>query len=173
MYKNTSVHNEKRYYVGRLWVKDNNKLSNKYSSALVQLKFLEKGLKKEQILVENFLNTINEESIMGYLVSVKDSRKVESCSEPEWYLSHHPVFKPNTPVKAPSILNEGAKFHGASLNKSLLTGPDLQQNQNFYSYSSYNIHFLYQPTLKECSCKFECSRTINHFFAFCGVRILP
>ena len=46
----------------------------------------------------------------------------------EWYLPHHPVVNPNKPGKVRRVLNGAAKFHGASLNKSLLTGPDLLQN---------------------------------------------
>ena len=64
----------------------------------------------------------------GYVVRVKDAHKVESRSEREWYLPHHPVVNPNKPGKIRRVLNGAAKFHGASLNKSLLTGPDLLQN---------------------------------------------
>ena len=39
-----------------------------------------------------------------------------------------PVVNPNKPGKVRRTLNGAAKFHGASLNKSLLTGPDLLQN---------------------------------------------
>ena len=53
---------------------------------------------------------------------------MESRSEREWYLPHHPVVNPNKPGKVRRVLNGAAKFHGASLNKSLLTGPDLLQN---------------------------------------------
>ena len=49
-------------------------------------------------------------------------------SEREWYLPHHPVVNPNKRGKVRRVLNGAAKFHGASLNKSFLTGPDLLQN---------------------------------------------
>ena len=51
-----------------------------------------------------------------------------SRSERNWYLPHHPVVNPNRPGKVRRVLNGAAKFLGASLNKSLLTGPDLLQN---------------------------------------------
>ena len=126
--ENTTVHNGKRYNVGMLWVEDNIELPNNYFSALVQLKSLEKRLTKDQTLREKHSLTIKEDLDMGYVVRVKDAHKVESCSERGWYLSHHPVVNPSQPGKFRRVLNGAARFHGASLNKSLLTGPDLLQN---------------------------------------------
>ena len=95
---------------------------------MVQLKCLEKQLTKDQSLREKHSNTINEDLDKGCVVRVKDAHKVESRSEREWYLPHHPVVNPNKPGKVRRVLNGAAKFHGASLNKSLFTGPDLLQN---------------------------------------------
>ena len=53
---------------------------------------------------------------------------MESCSEREWCLPKHPVVNNNKPGKVRRVLNGSVKFHGASINKSLLTGPDLLQN---------------------------------------------
>ena len=126
--ENTTVHNGKRYDVGMLWAEDNIELPNNYFSALVQLKSLEKRLTKDQTLREKYSNTIKEDLDKDYVVSVKDAQKVESRSEREWYLPHHPVANPSKPGKVRRVLNGAAKFHGASLNKSLLTGPVLLQN---------------------------------------------
>ena len=111
-----------------LWAEDNIELPNNYFSALVQLKSLEKRLTKDQTLREKYSNTIKEDLDRGYVVRVKDAHKVESRSEREWYLPHHPVVNPNKPGKVLRVLNGAAKLHGASLNKSLLAGPDLLQN---------------------------------------------
>ena len=46
----------------------------------------------------------------------------------EWYLPHHPVINPNKSGKVRRVPNGAAKFHGSSLNKTLLVGPDLLQN---------------------------------------------
>ena len=83
---------------------------------------------KDLILREKYSNTIKEDLDKGYVVSVKDAHKVESRSEREWYLPHHPFVNPNKPGKVRRVRNGAAKFHGASLNKSLQTGPDLLQN---------------------------------------------
>ena len=91
------------------------------------MKSLEKLLTIEQTLREKYSNTIKEDLHKGYVVSVKEAHKVESRSEREWYLSHYLVFNPNKPGKVRRVLNGAAKFHGASLNKSLLTRADLLQ----------------------------------------------
>ena len=77
---------------------------------------------------EIYANTIREDLEKGYLITVPDAHKVEQRSDKEWYLPHHPVINPNKPGKVRRVLNGAAKFHGTSLNKSLLTGPDLLQN---------------------------------------------
>ena len=124
----TTFHNGQRYDVGMLWADDNIQLPNNYFSSLVQLKSLEKRLSRDTSLKETYANTIREDLEKGYLKTVPDAHKVEQRSDREWYLPHHPVINPNKPGKVRRVLNGAAKFHGTSLNKSLLTGPDLLQN---------------------------------------------
>ena len=120
IHENTTVHNGKKYDVGMLWAEDNIELPNNYFSALVQLKSMENRLTKDQTLREKYSNTIKEDLGKGYAVKVEDAHKVESRSRREWYLPHNPVVNPNKPGKVRRVLNGAAKFHGASLNKSLL-----------------------------------------------------
>ena len=94
----------------------------------MQLKPLEKRLATDEDLREKYTSTIKEDLNNGYVIEVPDAHKVESRSDKDWYLPHHPVLKPNKPGKVRRVLNGAAKFHGASLNKSLVTGPDLLQN---------------------------------------------
>ena len=110
-----------------LWAEDDIEMPNNYFSALVQFKLLEKRLTKDQLLEEKYSNTAKEDLDKGYVVRVKDAHTAESCSEREWYLPNHPAVNQNTPGKVCRVLNGAAKFHGASLNKSQLTGPDLLQ----------------------------------------------
>ena len=123
----TTFHNGQRYDVGMLWADDNIQLPNNYFSSLVQLKSLEKRLSRDTSLKKNYANTIREDLEKGYLTTVPDAHKVEQRSDREWYLPHHPVINPTKPGKVRRVLNGAAKFHGTSLNKSLLTGPDLLQ----------------------------------------------
>ena len=126
--ENTTVHNGLRYDIGMLWAADNTKLPNNYFSSLVHIKSLEKRLAKDEDLREKYTTTIKEDLNKGYVTEVPDAHKVENQSDIEWYLPHHPVLNPNKPGKVRRVLNGAAKFHGASLNKSLLTGPDLLRN---------------------------------------------
>ena len=68
-----------------------------------------------------------------YVIEVPDAHKVENRSDKEWYLPHHPVLNTNKLGKVRRVLNGAAKFQDASLNKSLLTGPDLLQNLIYVS----------------------------------------
>ena len=111
-----------------LWADDNIQLPNNYFSSLVQLKSLEKRLWRDTSLKETSANTIREDLEKGYLITVPDAHKVGQWSDREWYLPHHPIINPNKPGKVRRVLNDAAKYHGTSLNKSLLIGPDLLQN---------------------------------------------
>ena len=94
----------------------------------MQLKSLEKRLAKDEDLGEKYTSTIKEYLKKGYVIEVPDAHNVENRSDREWYLPHHPVLNPNKTGKVRRVLNGAAKFHGASMIKSLLTGPDLLQN---------------------------------------------
>ena len=123
----TTFNDGKRYQVGMLRSKDDLHLPNNYYSALVQLKSLEKRLFRDQDLRVKYEKSIKDDVDKGYVVQVLNSKDPSERSRREWYLPHHPVVNPNKPNKMRRVLNGAAKFHGTSLNKSLLTGPDLLQ----------------------------------------------
>ena len=83
---------------------------------------------KDEDLREKYTSTIKEDLNKGYVIEVPDAHMVENRSYKEWYLPHHPVLNPNKPGTVRRVLHGAAKFHGASLNNSLITGPDLLQN---------------------------------------------
>ena len=125
--KKTTTHDGQRYQVGMLWANDDLDLPNNYYSALVQLKSLEKRLSMDEELRSKYSKNINDDVEKGYVFRVKNPKYPSQRSRREWYLTHHPVINPNKPGKIRRVLNGAAKFHGTSLNRSLLTGPDLLQ----------------------------------------------
>lgn len=42
-----------------------------------------------------------------------------------WYIPHHGVYHPKKPGKIRIVFDCSAEFHGESLNRHLLQGPDL------------------------------------------------
>ena len=109
--ESTTLHNGLRYDVGTLWAADNIQLPNNYFSSLVQLKSLEKRLAKDEHLREKYTSTIKEDLNKGCVIEVSDAHKVESRSDKEWYLPHHPVLNTNKPGKVRRVLNGAAKFY--------------------------------------------------------------
>ena len=125
--KNDTFHDGERYIVPMLWNDKESTLPNNYFSSLAQLNSLEKRLDKDPSLREKYAETIREDIQKGYVITVK-AHNLKSRADREWYLPHHPVLNPNKPGKVCRVLNGASKCHGASLNKSLLIGPDLLQN---------------------------------------------
>ena len=124
-----NFHNGQRYDVGMLLAVDNFQLQNNYFLSLVHLKSLEKQLLRDTTNIEkNYAKTISEDLEKIYVIQFPDAHMVEKRSDKDWYLPHHQVVNPNKPGKVRRVLNSAAKFHGTSLNKSLLTGPELLQN---------------------------------------------
>ena len=128
--KTETVHDGERYTVPMLWSDNDVSLPNNYYSSLAQLKSLEKKLDKDPLLREKYTETIREDISKGYVITV-NPHDPSSRAEREWYLPHHPVLNPNKPGKVRRVLNGASKFHGTSLNRSLLVGPDLLQNLIF------------------------------------------
>ena len=128
--KNDTFHDGERYIVPMLWNDKESTLPNNFFSSLAQLKSLEKRLDKDPSLREKYAETIREDIQKGYVIAVK-AHDPKSRADCEWYLPHHPVLNPNKPGKVRRVLNGASKCHGASLNKSLLVGPDLLQNLIF------------------------------------------
>ena len=128
--KNDTFHDGERYIVPMLWNDKEITLPNNYFSSLIQLKYLERRLDKDPSLREKYAETIREDIQKGYVITVK-AHDPKSRAHRDWYLPHHPVLNPNKPGKVRRVLNGASKCHGASLNKSLLVGPDLLQNLIF------------------------------------------
>ena len=126
----TTIHDGSRYVVGMLWADDNIHLPDNFYASLVQFKSLEKRLEKALKLKTQYASDIRSDVEKGYVVPVS-RHDLKNRSDREWYVPHHPVLNSNKPGKVRRVLNGATKFHGKSLNNSLLVGPDLLQNLLF------------------------------------------
>ena len=111
-------------------------------------------------------NPICEDDENGYFITVPDALMVDQWSDKERYLPHHPVMNPNNPEKVRSVLNSAAKFHGNSLNKSLLTGPDLLRKL-ILNYSGFiSINLPCPQISRVCSSKLVSQTVTSHHYVF-------
>ena len=69
---------------------------------------------------------MNELILKGYARESTSAVEAQKC----WYLSHHGVYHSNKPMKIHVVFDLSAEFHGTSINKALLSGPNLT-NQIF------------------------------------------
>ena len=81
--------------------------------------------KKKATKTKNPSKTTEEHNCNHVLFMENTSKNTSRNTRPET------VVNPNKPGKVRRVLNGASKFHGTSLNKSLLVGPDLLQNLIF------------------------------------------
>ena len=99
---------------------------------------------------KKYKDTINSYIKKGY---AKKLSREEACKvlEKTWYLPHHPVFNKNKPEKFQMVFDAAAEYNGKSLNKALLTGPDLLNS--LVGVTTTELPF--QQTLEQCITKCE------------------
>ena len=118
--------NGERYEVGLLWNSEQAALSNKFSSALGQLRVLQRPLQTDELLKVKYTETIKSDlSTKGYISILFSSDLAATINQQVWYVPHHPVLNPHKPDKVRRECNAASKFRGTSLNDMLLAGPDL------------------------------------------------
>ncbi len=117
---------EGRYEVPMLWIDQAIKLPNNIPLAKKRFAYLQKRLRADPKLYEQYKDTIKK-----YVDTGKAKRltkeEASTTSDKTWYTPTHPVFHPNKPK--PRVVNDAAaEYRGVSLNKSLVTGPDNLNN---------------------------------------------
>ena len=128
MLKATTKFDGERYEVGLLWKNAKPHLPNNYSSAVSQLKSLERRLEKDENLKQRYKETIDVDVQKGF-VRILDEEELENTkTDLQWYVPHLPVLNPNKPDKVRRVCNAASKFGGVSLNDNLMAGPDLLQS---------------------------------------------
>lgn len=89
--------------------------------ATVRLQHLKRKLETNEQYRNHYI------SFMEDIISKDDAELAPKTSEGEtvWYIPHHGVYHPRKPDKLRVVFDCSAKFHGVSLNDTLLSGPDL------------------------------------------------
>ena len=94
-------------------------LPNNRSVALKRIQPLKRRFERDPQFhrqYTKFMNGLLEKGVAKESVSNDDN---------SWFLPHHGVVKPNKPGKVRPVFDCGAKYMDKSLNKELLSGPDL------------------------------------------------
>ena len=96
-------------------------LPNNKRLATVHLHHLRKKLKNNKQYNDHY------KTFMEEIISRGDAEPAPPMAEGEivWYIPHHGVYHPQKTDKLRVVFDCSAKFHGVSLNDTLLTGPDL------------------------------------------------
>ena len=128
MLKATTKFDGERYEVGLLWKNAKPHLPNNYSSAVSQLKSIERQPEKIENLKQRYKETIDVDVENGF-VRILDEAEIENTkTDLQWYVPHLPVLNPNKPDKVRRVYNAASKFGGVSPNDNLMAGPDLLQS---------------------------------------------
>ena len=124
--ENTIFKRGDRYEVGLLWKPGAVEMPDNYKMAYRRLQSLERSLERDPDKAAAYTDTL-----MGY-VNKNHARKVtpeeqaKDCPK-RWLLPHHAVTTPAKP-KVRVVFDAAAQWANMSLNKALMTGPDLLQN---------------------------------------------
>ncbi|XP_052901590.1 uncharacterized protein LOC128309263, partial [Anopheles moucheti] len=122
--KGSTRHIDGRYTSGLLWRSDNVFMPENRHMALSRLKCLERKMKADENLTEKINGIMQDYVTKGYVRQVTDDER-KTFYPRKWYLPVFPVTNPNKPNKIRLVWDAAAEVRGVSLNKKLLTGPDL------------------------------------------------
>ena len=121
----TTLKLPERFQVQMLFTGIEQKLDCNISSALGQLRSLERRLAKNESLKMKYSDSIKKHLAKSY-ISLLENGELER--QDVWYLSHHPVVNPRKPEKVRRVCNAAKRFRGYCLNDVLMKGPDLLRN---------------------------------------------
>ena len=73
-------------------------------------------------------NGLHPTPLYGDVPAAKNEEDKHAHDGQLWYLPHHGVYHPQKPGKMRVVFDCSANYHGESLNRHLLSGPDLANN---------------------------------------------
>ena len=121
----TTVKKGNRYESGILWRDNISIFPDSYQMALQRLESIKKKMSRDDDYAREYRSKIDDYLQKGYArkLSPEDAQiKLDKT----FYLPHFGVKTPNKP-KLRLVFDAAAEVNGFSLNKALLTGPDLNQ----------------------------------------------
>ncbi|XP_013406078.1 uncharacterized protein LOC106170651 [Lingula anatina] len=111
------------YEVGMLWKSEKSTLPNNLEMAKDRYRLLNKRFEKDRNFEEKYRGIMRDNISRGYARKLTPE-EAGLCSQRTWYLPHHAVT--NTQKgKLRLVYDAAATYKGVSLNKALMTGPDL------------------------------------------------
>ena len=118
----TSVQ-DKVWTTGLLWRDDEPAMPNSKNMALTRLRAVENKMDKDRNYGDAYCKRMDHYLAAGYAVEV-EAAQLESRNK-IWFLPHLGVLSPSKGNKMRIVHDAAASVRGISLNKLLLTGPDL------------------------------------------------
>ena len=91
------------------------------NQALKRLNYLKKKFSRQEKFSSDYKTFIEDMLRKGYAEESKTSPKTGKC----WYIPHHGVYHPKKPDKIRVVFDCSAELEGKSLNRALMSGPDL------------------------------------------------
>ena len=115
-----------RYEVGMLWKKDERTFPNNLAMARQRLESLRRRLMKpeNEDMATKYRDVMDSYINSGFARKLSE-KELDMQSSSQWYLPHHPVTSPTKPGKVRIVFDAAAEYEGTSLNKNLLSGPDM------------------------------------------------
>ena len=110
-------------------------LPNNKKHAIQRLMGLKRRFMKDNKIFQDYLSFMDNLLRSGYA-----KRSGASPAAKTWYIPHHGVYHPSKPDKIRVVFDCIAEFQGISINKELLSGPDLT-NQNIGVLTRFCSHF--------------------------------
>ena len=89
--------------------------------AYKRLKSTRKTLDRNPVMKQHYFAFMKNLLDKGHAEPVPPQDPIQPC----WYLPHFGVYHPQKPGKIRVVFDAAAEYHGISLNKLLLSGPDL------------------------------------------------
>ena len=119
--------NEKGNWVMPLPFRSSNvSMPNNKEQAVSRLNSLLRTLKRKPQMEKDYLEFLGKVFEKGHAIPVPVAELNHSEDKGKvWYLQHFGVYHPREPTQICVVFDSSAEYKGVSLNKELLTGPDL------------------------------------------------